>query len=105
MGEYVTYLGTHSKLGTCEDLYYVSFPKYITALRNGYLMPVANNDNPSEYAKPDSGFRFRFPFPDEDNFSFGDIGKYHYLRGIAITIDANVIKPPDSYKKPMAHSR
>jgi hypothetical protein len=92
MGEYVRHLGSTVKLGTCEDLYYVSYPKYKEALQNSYLFSVENNCAVAYYAKPDSGFRFRFPFPDEDRLSFGDIGKHDIRRGVAITLDANVIE-------------
>lgn len=99
MGEYVGHLGSTVKLGTCEDLYYVSYPKYKAALQNGYLFSVENNCAAAFYAKPDSGFRFRFPFPDEDSLPFGDIGKYDLRRGIPITLDANSVEPPDTFNK------
>lgn len=99
MGEYVRHLGSIVKLGTCEDLYYVSYPKYKTALQSSYLMNVDNNCAVAYYAKPDSGFRFRFPFPDEDRLPFGDLGNEHHRRGLAITIDANTVELPVSYNK------
>ena len=92
MGEYVRHLGSTVKLGTCEDLYYVSYPKYKSALQSSYLMSVENNCTVAYYAKPNSGFRFRFPFPDEDRLSFGDIGNFDLRRGIAINLDSNVIE-------------
>jgi hypothetical protein len=38
MGEYVRHLGSTVKLGTCEDLYYVSYLKYKAALQSSYLI-------------------------------------------------------------------
>ena len=65
MGEYVDYLGEPYKVGTCENLYYVTFESMgkiiLSALR------LTGNDNPSEYLKEEYGWRYRFPFPDEDN--------------------------------------
>lgn len=100
MGEYVRHLGSTVKLGTCEDLYYVSYTKYKAALQSSYLISVENNCTVAYYAKPDSGFRFRFPFPDEDRLSFGDIGNFDLRRGVAITLDANVVELLDAGKKP-----
>lgn len=90
MGEYVRYKGDHVKLGTCEDLYYTSFQKFKLALDGGHLYQAPNNSTPSEYAKPDSGFRFRFPFPDEDIFTLGDIGNNEGRRGITVLVNPSI---------------
>ena len=66
MGEYIKYRHEIIKIGTCENLYYTSYPKYCTALESNRLSREDGNLSPELYAKPDSGFRFRFPFPDED---------------------------------------
>lgn len=87
MGEYIKYKGNEIKIGTCESLYYTSYQKYERALKEGHLSELPGNDPPEEYAKADSGYRFRFPFPDEDNLPFGDIGNFHYHRGVPVRIE------------------
>lgn len=74
MAEIVTYKGQRTSLGTCENLYYATYQKYIAALNAGFLKYVPGNLSPEQYALPDSGFRFRFPFPDEDHLSIGGEG-------------------------------
>lgn len=54
MGEYIK----NTKLGTCENLYYTSYPQ----LKQTTLF---NDSEKSGYLKIDSGYRFRFPFTDE----------------------------------------
>jgi hypothetical protein len=65
MGEYVDYLGESYKVGTCENLYYVTFQSMgeiaLSALR------LTGNAQPHEYMNEQYGWRYRFPFPDEDN--------------------------------------
>ena len=66
MGEYVKLPnGEDVKLGTCENLYYITFE---TAKR---LLPICRqlegNFPPEEYLNPAHGWRYRFPFPNEDN--------------------------------------
>lgn len=88
MGEYVKYKGSEIKIGTCEDLYYVSYPKYQQAFKSGLLRKSQGSINPSEYMLPDSGFRFRFPFPDEDNLPLGEILEQEgFRRGLPVTIE------------------
>lgn len=73
MGEYVKYKGRVTKIGTCQDMYYTSFQKYTEMLASGLLAKAEGSLPPLEYVLPDSGDRFRFPFPDEDKLPFGDI--------------------------------
>lgn len=73
MGEYVKYGRTEIKIGACEDMYYTSFEKYNKLLEANRLFKSEGSLAPAEYAEPDSGTRFRFPFPDEDRLRFGDI--------------------------------
>lgn len=70
MSEIVSYKGKPFTIGTCENLYYVSYQKFVSALSSGFLGYLIGNLRPEEYALPDSGFRFRFPFPDEDKIPF-----------------------------------
>lgn len=93
MGEYVKFKGEDIKIGTCENLYYVTYGKYLDALKQGQLSYVRGNDVPGAYAVPDSGYRFRFPFPDEDKLPFGEIGNNNdFCRGVSVTIDQNIVK-------------
>lgn len=86
MGECVKYRRSQIKIGTCESLYYVTFYKYLEALERGQLGYLPGNEVPSAYVKPDSGYRFRFPFPDEDRLPFGEISGDYY-RGVPVIID------------------
>lgn len=94
MGEYIEYKREIVKLGTCESLYYSTYQQFISALRDGQLFHLANNDYPSNYARPDSGYRFRFPFPDEKGIP---IGKYSdFDRGVEVLMESNLFP---EYKK------
>lgn len=94
MGEYIKYQGSHVKLGTCESLYYSTYQQFISALKDGQLFHLANNDYPANYARPDSGYRFRFPFPDEKGIP---IGRYSdFDRGVEVVMEANLFP---EYKK------
>jgi len=104
MGEYVKYKRSEVKIGTCESLYYVSYPKFTEALAAGHVRKAENNLYPSEYSKAGAGFLFRFPFPDEDRLKFGDI-KEGFDRGVKITMtDPTVLEdihhdPDKPYRK------
>lgn len=73
MGEYLH----NVKLGTCESLYYTTYDQ----LKN---WQVSGKD---EFLKLDSGYRFRFPFPDEKN-KIGDYDDYN--RGWPIVIPKGI---------------
>lgn len=77
-------------IGTCENLYYVSFGKYIAALNSGALKPCPASEDPVNYVQPDTDNRFRFPFPDEDKLPFGEIIE-PYDRAIPIKINSQDI--------------
>jgi len=94
MGEYLFYKKDQVKIGTCEDLYYTSYQKYSEALKAHLLTPVGST-KPEEYVNPDSGFRFRFPFPDEDKLPFGEIIE-PFNRGVPIKIDQSAIADKQS---------
>lgn len=69
MGEYAMVMGKATKLGTCEDL------DYIRSDQREFLRhdrKIAGNLPASGYLKPENGFRFRFPFPDEDQVEPGE---------------------------------
>ncbi len=66
MAEIIRYRGRTTSLGTCDNLYYVSFQKYVAALNSGLLTGLPGNGSPMDYINCNYGFRFRFPFPDED---------------------------------------
>jgi len=64
MGEYITHNGQQIKLGTCEDLYYVTFQQLVKMARK-------SGGEAYHYLKLDASgtgrYRFRFPFPRETN--------------------------------------
>lgn len=90
MAEIINYKGRSVHIGTCENLYYVSYQKYIAALSGGFLKGLSGNGMPMDYVKVRNGFRFRFPFPDEDQLKFGEIIEPFY-RGIPIIVSSSLI--------------
>lgn len=85
MGELIKYKDENVIIGTLHNLYFTSYQKYDKALKEGHLS--FNGDGmPEEYAEPDSGFWFRFPFPDEDKLPFGEIGNFYHRRGVPVKI-------------------
>lgn len=65
MGEYITTVQDGQlKIGTCEDLYYVTYQSLIAYVDEG-AKKAPGNLEPREYLKAEHGFRYRFPFPDE----------------------------------------
>lgn len=92
MGEYIKYHGEEFKIGTVENLYYTSFQKYLDALKSGALRQLKGNASPESYALPDSGYRFRFPFPDEDQLKFGQYPD-NFERGVPITCNVKDYGP------------
>jgi hypothetical protein len=82
MGEYVKYGNKTVKLGTCENLYYVTLPQLQANV--GLMSFVEGNLEPHAYLDPASGFRYRFPFPDEDGTPVGEYDNYE--RGLQILL-------------------
>ncbi len=76
MGEYIDYKGKEVKLGTCESLYYTRLEQLEAAEAVGILEKRGGNLSASEYLDPANGFRYRFPFPEEDNIDIGDFVDY-----------------------------
>jgi hypothetical protein len=70
MGEYVKH-SKHGeiKIGTCENLYCTRFEQMKNDL--SLLSKLEGNDYPDSYVENNSGYRFRFPFPDEDEINMG----------------------------------
>lgn len=85
MGEYIKINNEQVKLGTCEDLYYTRYSQ----LKNIVSMAgfCGGNAQPEEYLNPKNGFRYRFPFPEEDNKQIGDYEDYD--KGIIFTVDSD----------------
>lgn len=65
MGEYIEFDGESLKLGTCEDLLYVTYDKLATIVESRSAKRLGGNLEPREYLKESYGFRYRFPFPPE----------------------------------------
>lgn len=84
--KYVKYKNRDVKIGFIENLYYISFQKYEKAYKEGMLSPFDRTISPDAYIRPNIGFRFRFPFPDEDKLPFGEIGNFPRDRGVPVII-------------------
>lgn len=80
-------------IGHYKDLNYVNYEKFERALKAGDLKRVDGSEDPAQYARADSGFRFRFPFPDEDGHKFCNINS-EYGRGGSVTIDRRIRNEP-----------
>lgn len=76
MGEYIK--GT--KIGTCENLYYTSYPQ----LEKSQMF---NEQEKHSFLKVDSGYRFRFPFTDE-NIQIGTHSDYD--RYLLLEVPTNI---------------
>jgi ssDNA-binding Zn-finger/Zn-ribbon topoisomerase 1 len=74
VGEYAKYKGQEVKLGTCENMYYITVQEYI---KRRTSLTVSFN-----YLTPNDSL-FRFPFPDEDGQAFEF---ENFYRGVSITI-------------------
>lgn len=88
MGEYVHYEGDSAKIGTCEDLYYVTYDDLVTMIDRGATTSPGNLP-PREYLK--NGFRFRFPFPDEDALGVGKWEAEQFDRGLMVPIPKDLL--------------
>lgn len=84
MGEYIKYNGQEVKLGTCESLYYTRLDQLERAVAVDILEKIGGNLEPAEYLDPKNGFRYRFPFPDEDNIDIGEFKDYE--KGLIIQL-------------------
>src|SRR3954469_12452711 len=65
MGEYIKLNGQSVKLGTCEDLYYATYDQIQDAVNSGAEKQEGNLP-PPDYLAAAHGWRYRFPFPDEN---------------------------------------
>lgn len=105
MGEYielqdpVTGVWQVAKLGTCEDLFYVRYTDLRAAVDAGRTRFYVGNLEPAAYLRTEDGFRFRFPFPDED----GAAWTYeNYDRGVLLYAPAGFVA--DVEHRRMFHS-
>jgi len=63
MGEYIKLAnGEDIKIGTCENLYYVTYQQLKNYITRG-AKKLEGNLEPRDYLKEENGFRYRFPFP------------------------------------------
>ncbi|HUW09174.1 MAG TPA: hypothetical protein VM537_05555 [Anaerolineae bacterium] len=67
MGEYIKFQDERLKVGTCEDLYYVTYDQLLEMVQNG-AEQAPHNLPPADYLA--NGFRYRFPFPNDDGTDF-----------------------------------
>lgn len=85
MGEYLKVNGKEIKLGTCESLYYVRLSDLQEIEALGIAEKIDGNDELAGYLDPQNGYRYRFPFPNEDNTPAGDYENYD--KGFSVVID------------------
>jgi len=90
MGEYLTVNNKNVKIGTCENMYYATLKQLKQAEHDGV-------EDASEYTKPKNGFRYRFPFPDEDIIEMGNHGDYD--RGFTVPMPYDWINEMVDHKE------
>jgi len=95
MGEYVKLDGEVMKLGTCEDLYYARFENCQQQLHRAEKQD--GNLDPLEYLNPKYGWRYRFPFPEEDGLGFGNYDEYDKGRSVGVPGDSPAVLPPNGH--------
>ncbi len=95
MGEYIRHNGEHVKLGTCEDLYYGTHAQVAAIV--GAAEQIPGNLPPEEYLDRAAGWRYRFPFPDEDDVTVGTHKDFD--RGVVLPVppDCPVAMAPDGH--------
>jgi len=89
MGEIVQVKGDSFKLGTCEDLYYIRHHELEELDALGAMDKQPGNLNPAEYLEPRYGFRYRFPFPNEDGQDIREWQRRSHTYGLTIAIPRN----------------
>lgn len=85
MGEYINHSGYdrkkekggNVKVGTCSDCYYATFQDFKTEHEAGRLEGVPGSDTPERFLTENSGYRWRFPFPWEDDCQIFDYDVYN----------------------------
>jgi len=83
MDEYIKYRGQDIKLGTCVDLYYTRLDQLKEA--HGEMEKLGGNLEANAYLDAKLGWRYRFPFPDEDNIPIGEFKEYN--KSLIISLD------------------
>lgn len=94
MGEYVIFEDRLVKLGTCEDLYYWRYGELVDQIAAGTLRQADYSLTPTDYLW--CGYRFRFPWPDEDGEGPGHWGE-NYERGVLVPWPEGVAMESEHY--------
>jgi hypothetical protein len=84
MGEYLKVNGREIKLGTCESLYYVRLEDLQKIRATSIDEQVPGNDSIDGYLNPSNGYRYRFPFPEEDGIRAGEYESYDKGKTVVI---------------------
>jgi hypothetical protein len=87
MGEYLKVNSKTIKVGTCEDLFYARLSDLQEIEALSISEQLEGNDSVQGYLDPKNGYRYRFPFPEEDGLGAGSYEKYD--KGFAVTIDSH----------------
>lgn len=85
MGEYLKVNGVEIKIGICEDLYYIRFDDLKRAYWTGQVQSVPGNGSGADYLDEKNGFRYRFPFPEEDGLRPGGYADYNAARIVGVS--------------------
>lgn len=102
MGEYILLDGVPNKIGTCEDLYYCRYTDLVDWIAAGRASLAPNNEVPASYLA--GGYRFRFPFPDEDGLESARLATYaaEYDRGVLIPYPVDLLTSEIEHRRAYA---
>ncbi len=94
MGEYVIFQDRLVKLGTCEDLYYWRYAELVEQITAGALRQADFSLTPTDYLW--CGYRFRFPWPDEDGEGPGHWYS-DFERGVLVPWPEGIVTEAEHY--------
>jgi hypothetical protein len=81
MGEYINYKDKEIKLGTCEDLYYV---RHSQLANKNNSFGNTGDGGVNTFLDYKQGFRYRFPFIDEDSIEPGQFKDHNKAQAVTV---------------------
>ena len=75
MGEYIKYNGIECKVGTCENIYYSTYPQFLKAYKKCRFTDCGDG-GATTFLSAKNGFRFRFPFESEKDVNIFEFSSH-----------------------------
>ena len=105
MGEYAYFGDRKVKLGTCEDLTYITHAELRQAYEARAVHRAPGNAEIDQYLDPANGYRFRFPFTDE-RCALSELGEHIAVRPTRyLEIELVGMENDKLYRGMMAHKK